>query len=54
LEEQKMAHAVHYPLPLHRQPCFAELPGAQKTIAPRTERAEQAERAAREVVNLYL
>jgi UDP-2-acetamido-2-deoxy-ribo-hexuluronate aminotransferase len=40
--------AIHYPLPLHKQPCFAGIPGVAQTIAP------NAEKACNEVLNLYV
>jgi UDP-2-acetamido-2-deoxy-ribo-hexuluronate aminotransferase len=48
LERQNIQYAVHYPLPLHKQPCFASLPGIEKTVAP------NAETACAEVLSLYV
>src|SRR5437867_6312606 len=45
LKKEGIGHAVYYPIPLHRQPCFAHL-GYKDGSLP------QAERAAREVISL--
>jgi dTDP-4-amino-4,6-dideoxygalactose transaminase len=45
LKKEGIGHAVYYPIPLHRQPCFAHL-GYQDGRLP------QSERAAREVISL--
>jgi dTDP-4-amino-4,6-dideoxygalactose transaminase len=45
LKKEGIGHAVYYPIPLHRQPCFAHL-GFQDGSLP------QSERAAREVLSL--
>jgi len=45
LKQEGIGHAVYYPIPLHRQPCFAHL-GYQDGRLP------QAERAARAVISL--
>ena len=45
LKKEGIGHAVYYPIPLHRQPCFAHL-GYNEGSLP------QAERASREVISL--
>jgi dTDP-4-amino-4,6-dideoxygalactose transaminase len=45
LKKEGIGHAVYYPTPLHRQPCFAHL-------AYRDGSLPQSERAAREVISL--
>src|SRR5207247_2181672 len=45
LKKEGIGHAVYYPVPLHRQPCFAHL-GYKDGSLPQTERA------AREVISL--
>src|SRR6266850_1229237 len=45
LKKEGIGHAVYYPVPLHRQPCFADL-GYKDGSLP------QAERASREVMSL--
>ena len=45
LKKEGIGHAVYYPIPLHRQPCFAHL-GYREGSMP------QAERAARDVISL--
>jgi dTDP-4-amino-4,6-dideoxygalactose transaminase len=45
LKKEGIGHAVYYPLPLHRQPCFAHL-GYKDGSLP------QSERASREVISL--
>ena len=45
LKKEGIGHAVYYPMPLHRQPCFAHL-GYRDGSLP------QSERAAREVISL--
>jgi dTDP-4-amino-4,6-dideoxygalactose transaminase len=45
LKKEGIGHAVYYPIPLHRQPCFAHL-GYKDGSLP------QAERAAREAISL--
>ena len=45
LKKEGIGHAVYYPMPLHRQPCFAHL-GYKDGSMP------QSERAAREVLSL--
>ena len=45
LKKEGIGHAVYYPIPLHRQPCFAHL-GYQGGSLP------QSERAAREAISL--
>ena len=45
LKKEGIGHAVYYPIPLHRQPCFADL-GYKEGSLP------EAERAAREVISL--
>jgi len=45
LKKEGIGHAVYYPMPLHRQPCFAHL-GSRDGSMP------QSERAAREVISL--
>src|SRR5947209_5993448 len=45
LKKEGIGHAVYYPVPLHRQPCFAHL-GYKDSSLP------QAERASREVISL--
>lgn len=41
LQKEGIGHAVYYPIPLHRQPCFAHL-GYQDGRAPQSERAARA------------
>jgi UDP-2-acetamido-2-deoxy-ribo-hexuluronate aminotransferase len=48
LERLNIQYAVHYPLPLHKQPCFAGIPGIEKTVCP------NAEQACAEVLSLYV
>ena len=38
LKQEGIGHAVYYPIPLHRQPCFAHL-GYRDGSLPRSERA---------------
>jgi len=45
LKKEGIGHAVYYPIPLHRQPCFAQL-GYKEGSLP------EAERASREVLSL--
>jgi dTDP-4-amino-4,6-dideoxygalactose transaminase len=45
LHERGVGAAVYYPVPLHRQPCFADLPGVERTL-PMTDRLS------REVISL--
>ncbi|MGH7608263.1 MAG: DegT/DnrJ/EryC1/StrS family aminotransferase, partial [Gemmatimonadales bacterium] len=45
LKKEGIGHAVYYPIPLHRQPCFAHLDYAAGSLP-------EAERAAREVISL--
>jgi dTDP-4-amino-4,6-dideoxygalactose transaminase len=45
LKKEGIGHAVYYPIPLHRQPCFAHL-GYKEGSLP------EAEQAAREVISL--
>jgi dTDP-4-amino-4,6-dideoxygalactose transaminase len=45
LKKEGIGHAVYYPIPLHRQPCFAHLEYKDGSLP-------QAERAAREVISL--
>ena len=45
LKKEGIGHAVYYPIPLHRQPCFAHL-GYKEGSLP------EAERAAREAISL--
>ena len=45
LKKEGIGHAVYYPIPLHRQPCFAHLGYTDGSLP-------QAERAAREAISL--
>ena len=45
LKKEGIGHAVYYPIPLHRQPCFTHLGYADGSLP-------QAERAAREAISL--
>jgi dTDP-4-amino-4,6-dideoxygalactose transaminase len=45
LKQERIGHAVYYPIPLHRQPCFAHLGYADGSLP-------HAEQAAREAISL--